>query len=129
MWWLVPWIAVGGALGAVARFVLTAAVTRVAGPELPWGTLLVNVIGSLLLGILFAASDRVLLSAGTRAMLTTGVMGALTTFSTFSVETMRLAQRGDLAWAAGNVFANVLLSLAAAAVGMAVATRLSGSAS
>ena len=123
---LLPWIALGGALGAMARFGLTALATEALGPRLPWGTLLVNVVGSLLLGMLMAWGDRAPMGQGVRVMLTTGVMGALTTFSTFSVETVRLVERGDWLWAGANVLGNVVLSLAAAAIGLAIVGRTSG---
>ena len=117
---LVPWIALGGAIGAVARFAITLAAVQAWGPRFPWGTLIVNVIGSLALGLLMEWGARSGLGAGTRALLTTGVMGALTTFSTFSVETVRLLERGDVLWAVGNAAGNVVLSVVAAAAGIAL---------
>lgn len=119
---LIPWIAVGGALGAVARFGVGLLAVEVLGPRLPWGTFAVNVLGSVLLG---AILEWTLLSPsltpGTRALLTTGFLGAFTTFSTFSVETVRLIERGDLVWAGGAVLGNVLLGLLGATAGIAAA--------
>lgn len=86
-------VLVGGALGASCRFLIDRAVTlRFTNPHLPWGTLLVNVSGSLLLGLLAALAGR--LSGWYHPLVATGFCGALTTYSTFSHETVRLAVAG-----------------------------------
>ena len=101
-------IAIAGALGALARWGIGTWFGQ-RFPSFPWGTLVINVSGSFLLGVLFAALiER---SAGTptmRVALTTGLMGAYTTFSTFSLETFRLFEDG----ATGAAIANIGLSLA-----------------
>ncbi len=125
---LLPWIAVGGAVGAVARFGVSAAAGHLLGARLPWGTLAVNVLGSICLGVLlewFACRQGT--DERLQILLTTGLMGAFTTFSTFSVETIRLIQRGDLGWGAANVLGNVVLSLLGAAAGVAAVRYLHGS--
>lgn len=124
---LLPWIALGGALGAVARFGVSLAAVQLLGPRLPWGTLVVNVLGSILLGALLAWGDRSdVLDARLQGLLTTGVMGAFTTFSTFSVQTVRLVEADELGWAAANVVGNVGLSLLGAAAGIAAVRYLHG---
>lgn len=121
----VVWIAVAGAAGAVSRYGVGLGAARFLGEDLPWGTLLVNVSGSLLLGALLQATlstDWIPPSA--RAPLTTGFLGAFTTFSTFSVETVVLVDRGQAAAAAGNMLGNLGLGLAAAYGGMQLVKAL-----
>jgi len=117
------WIAAGGALGAMARHGVGLGARAWLGEHFPWGTLAVNALGSLMLGILlelFAQEGGVSwLSDDARKLLTTGLLGAFTTFSTFSVQTVHLVQRGDHGLAAVNVVANVALGLALAAAGIA----------
>jgi len=101
-------IAVAGALGALARWGLGTWFGQ-RFPTFPWGTLVINVSGSFVLGVLFAALiERAGGSPTMRIALTTGLMGAYTTFSTFSLETFRLIEDG----ATGAAFANIGLSLA-----------------
>ena len=118
------WIALGGAFGALARHSTAAVCERLLGAQLPWGTFAVNALGSFLLGVLvegFARSDAV--SPGVQAMWVTGFLGAFTTFSTYSVQSVRLAERGDYGWAAANVLGNVVVGLALAALGIALSRR------
>ncbi|HHO53842.1 MAG TPA: fluoride efflux transporter CrcB [Deltaproteobacteria bacterium] len=125
---LLPWIAVGGAVGAMARFGVSVVAVQLMGPRLPWGTLVVNVLGSFLLGALLAWSDRTeLLDARLQSMLSTGAMGAFTTFSTFSVQTVRLLEGDEPWWAVANVVGNVGLSLLGAAAGIAIVRYVHGS--
>lgn len=112
-------VALGGAFGASLRYGTGLLLARLLGRGgFPWSTLVVNVLGSFLLGWLLAESHRYELSDTTRLVLGTGLCGALTTFSTFSVETLRLVEQqrhGEvLAYLAGNL----LLGLAAAAIGL-----------
>ncbi len=113
-------VAVGGFFGAPTRFLVDRYVTGRFASQLPWGTFLVNASGSLLLGVLaglaLAGSLPPLLVAG----LGTGFCGAYTTFSTFSFETLRLAESGRLAEAGANLLASVGVGLAAAAAGVAL---------
>ncbi len=119
-------VAFGGAIGAVARYLLSGWIGRLApSTALPWGTLAVNVLGSLLLGLLLGASEgRIQLSVELRAMLGVGLLGALTTFSTFSYETLELLGRGELANGVLNVLLNVVLTLAACWLGLQLGGRL-----
>jgi fluoride exporter len=121
-------IALGSALGGVARNGLSAWVAQRAGDTFPWGTLAVNVLGSLVVGALAAVGDspRWGLSVEARQFLMIGLLGGFTTFSAFSLQTLRLIQEGDWARVAGNVLLSVGLGLAAAALGYRLARGLAG---
>jgi len=115
-------IAAGGAMGAVFRWWIAGAVQRLAGSAFPWGTLAVNVLGSFLLGFLFVwLIERSSVGELARLAITVGFLGAFTTFSTFSVETVRLIQEGALALAAGNILSQVVLCVCLAWLGMQLA--------
>jgi CrcB protein len=121
------WVALGGALGSVARFACSGLAARWVGVGFPWGTLFVNVAGSFVIGLLasLAAPDgRPWLSADTRAFVVVGVLGGFTTFSSFSLETLTLARNGSLAAAGAYVVASVVLCVAAASLGFASAAVL-----
>jgi CrcB protein len=103
-------VAVGGALGSVARFWLTGVITALTGPRFPWGTLLINVAGSLVIGLVAGITltpARIAMHPDLRIFLMTGVCGGFTTFSAFSLQTLELLQSGDtgpaLAYAIGSV--------------------------
>ncbi len=113
-------IATGGFVGAPSRYLLDRAVTRRTDSELPWGTFLINVTGSLLLGFLTGLVLGHRLSSVPKALLGTGFCGAYTTFSTFTYETLRLVEDGELLQAALNIAASVVVGLAAAAAGVAL---------
>ncbi|RMH49764.1 MAG: fluoride efflux transporter CrcB [Zetaproteobacteria bacterium] len=119
-------VALGGALGAMARFLAASGVQRLAGASpFPWGTLLVNATGSFLLGFLFVwLVERSSSGELVRMAVTVGFLGAFTTFSTFSVESIRLVQSGSFALAAANVIAQVLLCLPLAWLGIQLARTL-----
>ncbi len=108
------YIAAGGAIGSVARYMSTAVVGAVLGTEFPWGILLVNVSGSMILGLLIELMvPHWTLNMEWRAFLTIGIMGGFTTFSSFSLDTVALMQRGDFALAALYVVGSVVLSVGA----------------
>lgn len=112
-------VALGGALGAVARFAAARTMTAWLGPAFPFGTLSVNGIGSFAAGFLYVWLVEHGGGDGTqRALLIVGFLGAFTTFSAFSVETLRLLEDVGPGSAALNVLLNVLLSLGACAVGL-----------
>jgi len=118
-------IACGGALGALLRFGLSNGVAAVFGRAFPYGTLLVNVLGSLGIGILYVLlTERVVAGADWRALLIVGLLGAFTTFSTFSIETLNLLELGFLGRAAGNVVLNVVLCLGACWIGLVMMRQL-----
>ena len=120
----VLWVALGGALGSVARYALSGIAVRWLGAAFPYGTLFVNVMGSFAIGLLaalVAADGRPSLGADARAFLLVGVLGGFTTFSSFSLETLNLARSGALAPAMLNVAGSVVLCLAAVSFGFATA--------
>ena len=105
-------VALGGAFGAMARYGTDSALMRLTGPGFPWGTVGVNLIGSLLLGLLIGAALHGLhLSQETRALVVTGFLGAFTTFSTFSLNTVTLIERGETAAALGYVLVSVIFGV------------------
>jgi len=115
-------IAAGGAIGALLRFWVSNGVHFVAGRSFPYGTLTVNVLGSLLIGLLYVLfNERFELAAPWRALLMVGVLGAFTTFSTFSMETLELLEKRDILKALLNVFLNVGLCVFAAWMGVIIA--------
>jgi len=110
-------VALGGALGASARYLTNVTATRVMGHGYPWGTLAVNVLGSFLMGVLVVVLAR----KGGNAyapLLMTGVLGGFTTFSAFSLDAFTLFERGQMGAAAGYVLASVVLSIAAIVMGI-----------
>lgn len=115
-------VALGGALGSVGRYLVAAVWLPAAGPNAwPWGTLLVNVLGSFLYGLLFAVLTAYIPHAATlRVALLAGFLGGFTTFSSFSFETVRLFQEGQPVIATGYVLASVLSCLLAVWIGLAL---------
>lgn len=112
-------VAVGGAVGACLRFGINELMVNVLGKSFPFGTLLVNILGSFVLGWLFALfSSGVLAVSPWRALIAIGLIGAFTTFSTFSLDTVLLIQQGDWLKAIANVLLNVLLCLTLAWLGL-----------
>ncbi|MFO7270656.1 fluoride efflux transporter CrcB [Sphaerobacter thermophilus] len=119
------WVALGGAFGAVARFGVSEWAAARWGTHFPYGTLVVNLSGSFLLGlILTLAAERVALPGEVRLLTTTGFMGAYTTFSTFSWETARLFAGGGHWYAVLNVVVSVLGGLLAVLLGILVARAI-----
>ncbi len=118
-------IAFGGAFGAVARFLASTGVYRLAGRDFPYGTLAVNVLGSLLMGLLYILLiERAALGAEWRALLLVGFLGAFTTFSTFSIETLNLLEAGEPWRALTNVLVSVVFCLLAAWLGVLLGRQL-----
>jgi CrcB protein len=112
-------VALGAAVGAPLRYLIDRFVQGRHRSVLPWGTFAVNILASFALGLIVGAS----VSASTAALLGTGFCGTLSTYSTFSFETMRLTSSGRPVWAALNVGLSLVLGLAAAAGGWALAAR------
>jgi CrcB protein len=114
------WVALGGALGSMARYGCAGFAARFIGATFPWGTLIVNVAGSLVIGFLatlLSPDGRLLASPDARAFVMIGVLGGFTTFSSFSLETLNLARDGEWLWASANVVASVALCLGAVWLG------------
>jgi len=117
------WVAIGGAIGSVARFWLTEASAKWWGGGFLWGTVIANVTGSFLIGLIAALpvlGPRDLLGPMGRQFLMVGIMGGYTTFSSFSLQTLTMVQNGHLAKAALNVGGSVVLCLIAVAAGYAL---------
>ena len=114
-------IGLGGFAGAVSRYVLDGWVSSATGGAFRWGTLVINVTGSMAIGILYAiTTDRGLLPADLRGPLMVGFVGAYTTFSTLMLESWRLADDGAWLLAAGDVALSIGLGFVAVLVGLAV---------
>jgi fluoride exporter len=114
-------VAVGGAVGSLARFWLAAAMTMLTGPRFPWGTLLINIVGSFVIGVVAAVTltpARVAMHPDLRIFLMVGVCGGFTTFSAFSLQTLELLQSGDTSPALAYVAGSVVLCLAAVWAGL-----------
>jgi len=111
--WL--WVALGGALGSMARFGLANAMAAITGPQFPWGTLLINILGSFVIGWFGALTGpRGMLSvpAEMRAFVMVGICGGFTTFSSFSLQTLELLHAGEIVPAGGYIVGSVVLCLA-----------------
>jgi CrcB protein len=113
-------VGVAGFLGAIARYGLEGFVSSRNGGSFPWGTLVVNVSGSLVIGFLFAVliEGRVVVVPWLRAAMTVGFVGAYTTFSTFTLETFRLVEEGSIGLAGANAFGSLGVGLVAVYVGV-----------
>jgi CrcB protein len=118
-------IASGGAVGAVLRYWAASAVNSRLGPGFPYGTLTVNVLGSLVIGFLYIwLIERMSSGPVLRAFLMIGLLGAFTTFSTFSIETLNLLESGQLVKALLNVLVSVVICVTAAGLGVLTARQL-----
>jgi fluoride exporter len=120
-------IALGGALGSVLRFFLDGVVTAQFGATFPWGTLVVNVTGSFLIGFIYTLTEpagRWFATPEIRLFLMTGICGGYTTFSAFSLRTLTLARGGEWLYAGANIVASVILCLLAVWLGYVLGTFL-----
>lgn len=119
-------IALGGALGAVLRYLISRGMHAVLGMHFPYGTLTVNVLGSLMMGVLtFYFLSRYSFGVNVRAFFLIGLLGAFTTFSSFSIETLNLFDSGATGAALLNIILNPGLCLVAVTVGAYVGRSLS----
>lgn len=117
----------GGAAGSAARYLAGIWLGGWLGVTFPWGTLFVNILGSLLIGIIATLADESgWLSADTRILLVTGFLGGFTTFSSFALESLRLAEQRDLLRTLLYVSITVTAGFAAAAVGIAATRHVTG---
>lgn len=113
-------VGIGGACGAILRYLTTLVAGRVLGADYPYGTLIVNLVGCLLIGLAvgWTVDGRTGLGDSARLLLVTGLLGGLTTFSSFGLEAVELLRAGRPAAGIGYVLANVVLGLAAALIGL-----------
>jgi len=121
------WIALGSAIGGIARYWTSGLVAIQFGETFPWGTLAVNVLGSFVIGLiatLTSPDGRLFAGAEVRQFLMIGVCGGYTTFSTFSIEALELLRNGELYRAGAYIAASVLLCVVAVWLGYAVAAGL-----
>ncbi len=118
-------VAIGGAAGAVMRWLVASGVQKMAGGAFPWGTFTVNALGSFLLGFLFVwLIERSTASELVRLAITVGFLGAFTTFSTYSLESIRLLQEGAFSLAFGNIMGQVVACLLLTWLGIQLARVL-----
>jgi CrcB protein len=117
-------ICLGAAVGAPARYLTDRAIQARHDTVFPWGTLTVNVVGSLVLGILVGLATGHAVPAEVLALVGTGFCGALTTYSTFGFETMRLVEEGARLYALLNVVVSVAAGFGAAVIGYALGQAL-----
>jgi CrcB protein len=118
-------LAVGGAFGAVSRYLVQGWVQDLAGGRFPWGTFAVNISGSFALGLVFAlAMDRAILSPEIRVPLMVGFIGSYTTFSTLMLESWTLAEEGDFTRMLFNLAGSVVIGMIAVVVGLAAGRAL-----
>jgi CrcB protein len=118
------WVALGGALGSVARYWMTNVTVALTGPLFPWGTIAINVIGSFVIGAVAYATTpigAVPISLDIRAFILVGICGGYTTFSSFSIQTLELAREGHWFYAGANIVLSVVLCLIAVWAGYRLA--------
>jgi CrcB protein len=114
------YVALGGGLGSMARFWMAGAMARLTGPLFPWGTILINVLGSFAIGAFASAvvvHQRIELPADARVFVMVGLCGGFTTFSSFSLQTLDLARGGRMDLALANAALSLAACLAAVAAG------------
>jgi len=117
-------VGLGGAIGSISRYYLAFVIAGVTGPGFPFGTVLINILGSFVIGWFAdftAAYGRMPASDSARAFVMAGICGGFTTFSAFSLQTIELLRAGQIGRAAINVVGSVLLCLLATALGMRLA--------
>ena len=120
-------VMVGGALGALGRYAVSGVIARLTRQTpFPWGTMVVNILGALLLGLLMGAgtTGRLALPGTVRTLLAVGLLGAFTTFSTFTYETVEALRVGDVRLAVLNVVVSVAVGLTACWFGLRLGARL-----
>ena len=121
------WVALGSALGGVARYWCSGIVAQHVGETFPWGTLIVNVVGSFLIGLIATVSGtdgRFIIPAEARQFMMVGILGGFTTFSSFSLQTLTLARDGEWLLAGANILGSVALCLIMVWVGHMLATMI-----
>jgi CrcB protein len=126
-WAIALWVALGGALGSAARYWCSGLVANAMGETFPWGTLIVNVSGSLVIGFIATVSGpdgRFLIPPEARQFMMVGILGGFTTFSSFSLQTLSLARDGEWLLAGANIVGSVALCLIAVWAGHMLAAMI-----
>ena len=121
------WVAIGSALGGIARYWCSGLAARAMGETFPWGTLLINIVGSFVIGFfatLTGPDGRIFVGTTARQFVMVGICGGYTTFSSFGLQTLNLANDGEWLYAGANVLASVLACLAAVWFGHILALML-----
>ena len=121
------WIAIGSALGGIARYWCSGIAARLIGETFPWGTLIVNVVGSFIIGFfatLTGPDGRLFVPSVARQFVMIGLCGGYTTFSSFSLQTLNLATDGEYLYAGLNIVLSVVLCLIAVWLGSILASGL-----
>ena len=121
------WIALGSALGGAGRYWCSVQAVRYLGETFPWGTLFVNVVGSLIIGFfatLTGPDGRIFAGSTTRQFVMLGLLGGFTTFSSFSLQTLNLVQDSEWLQAGGNIIGSVVLCLFAVWLGHQLALSI-----
>jgi CrcB protein len=118
------WVGLGGALGSIGRYWMAMAVAMVTGSAFPWGTILINILGSFIIGFfgtLTTSGGTLTVPSDARVFVMVGICGGFTTFSSFSLQTLDLAREGRWGPALGNIGLSVALCLLAVTAGYAAA--------
>ena len=118
-------VAIGGAIGSVARYLVGVWSVRIAGPNFPWGTFTVNIVGAFLIGLLVEIiARRFDASAEMRVFVVTGIIGGFTTWSSFTLDAVVLFERGDIGLSALYLMGSLVVSFAAIFAGLALGRAL-----
>ncbi|MBN9590426.1 MAG: fluoride efflux transporter CrcB [Alphaproteobacteria bacterium] len=120
-------VALGGALGTISRYFISGVVANAFGETFPWGTLVINITGSFIIGFfatLTAPEGRLMVGGMTRQFVMVGICGGYTTFSSFSLQTLNLMRDGEWAPAAGNMLGSVILCMIGVWLGAISATAI-----
>jgi CrcB protein len=117
-------VLIGGGIGSACRYGISTAAGRAFGDGFAWGTLAVNLLGCLLIGFIVGLADRAIVSRAVRILLVTGFLGGFTTFSSFSLESVRMMLAGSFGKGLLDIGLNVVLGLALTVAGLSLASRL-----
>jgi CrcB protein len=119
-------VAIGAAIGGVARYLIGGWLASLLGPDFPWGTVFVNVTGSFVIGVVLILVQGGALPAGARPFVAVGILGGYTTFSTYSYETLELITDGNYGVAVINVFVQLVLGLIGVYLGVVLGRLIGG---
>ena len=119
-------VAIGAAIGGVARYLIGGWLASLLGPDFPWGTGFVNVTGSFVIGVVLVLVQGGALPAGARPFVAVGILGGYTTFSTYSYETLELIIDGNYEVAVINVFVQLVLGLIGVYLGVVLGRLIGG---